>query len=69
MCARPFEANRDNQSTEIATENITQEAASYLVLSRHSCTVLSMKSNDGNSDGLCLNIERKEHRKHFVGQS
>jgi len=64
-----FEANRDKQSTERAIENITQEAASYFVLFRHSCTVLSMKSNDGNSDCLCLNIERKEHRKHCVRQN
>jgi hypothetical protein len=63
-----FEANRDKQSNERAIENITQEAASYLVLFRHSCTVLSMKSNDWNSECLSLNIERKEHRKHCVGQ-
>jgi len=69
MCARPFEANRDNQSTEIARENITQEAASYLALSRHSRTVLSMKSNDGNSDWLCLNVERKEHRNIVLGKT
>jgi hypothetical protein len=34
----------------------------------HSCTVLSMKLNDGNSEWLGLNIERREHRKHCVGQ-
>ena len=69
MCARPFEANRDNQSTKRAIGNITQEAASYLEFFRHSCTVLSMKLNDGNSELLGLNIERKEHRKHCVGQN
>jgi len=68
MRVRPFEGNRDNQSMERAIENITQEAASYPVLFRHSCTVLSMKLNDRNSEWLGLNIERKEHRKHCFGQ-
>jgi hypothetical protein len=27
-----------------------------------------MSSNEGNSDGLDLTIERKEYKQHFVGK-